>query len=153
MSAKTSLQRTIGLDRDDLLRIYDGKGLRVTNASGVLWITEEQSANDTVLLPGETHELEAPGLALVQAHRPSCVVLEQGAGTTVPRRVELAFTSGSVGRRLGVFPTRWRVLFDRWSRVFAITVHRALLRAFVARTQRLWRACDGSTRVHPFPYY
>jgi hypothetical protein len=43
MTSATSLQKTLALDRRNLLRIYAGKGLRLTPASGVLWITEEQN--------------------------------------------------------------------------------------------------------------
>ena len=152
MTSATSVQRTVGLDGGNLLRIYDGEGMRLTPASGVLWITEEESANDTVLLPGDTHQLEKPGLALVHAHHGARVVMELPAGTAAPRRVDLALASGARGRRVA-FPMRGRVFLERWSRRIAVAIGKAFEDMFAYRNHRMWHGRDGSSRVNPLPYY
>ena len=152
MTTTTSVQKTVALDRDDLLRIYDGEGLHLTSALGVLWITEEESANDTVLLPGDSHRLEKPGLALVQAHRGARVVIELPAGTPAPRRLELASAIAAIGRRIA-FPTRRQASVARWTRAVAVAIGRALAAAAAKWSYRMWHARDGSARAHPFPYY
>ena len=99
-SVSGALHGTVHLDCGNVLRIHGGRGLRLTPVSGVLWITEEGSLDDTVLLPGRTHRIEGTGLALVLAHRPARVDLEVPAGTWAPRRVDLAMADGEPGRRV-----------------------------------------------------
>jgi len=125
MTSATSLRKTLALDRHKLLRIYDGEGMRLTPASGVVWITEEESANDTILLPGDSYQLEKPGLALVHAHRAARVMMEVPAGTAAPRRVDFALMTGVRGRRVA-FPTRGRHFLGRWARAFVVAVRNAL---------------------------
>ena len=57
----------IDLQRGKLLRILGGAGSRVTAHVGSVWITEEASARDVVLRPGQSLKLQRPGLALVEA--------------------------------------------------------------------------------------
>ena len=92
--------KSIVLDSGNVLRIRDGRGLRLTAASGVLWITEEASTSDTVLLPGETHRVTHAGLTLVLAHRASVALLETAASAGPPRRVDVAHADGAPGRRV-----------------------------------------------------
>ena len=61
----------LGLDRDQLIAVRDGKGVRVACLSGALWITQEQSTSDVVLEPGQSFVIDHPGLTLVMALRPS----------------------------------------------------------------------------------
>jgi hypothetical protein len=151
MTHTRSVRKPIALDRDNLLRIYDGAGLRLTPASGVLWITEEQSANDTVLLPGDTHRLDRPGLAVVQAHRPARVLIELPAGAAAPRRVDFALALGGPGRRVA-FPTRGRTWIDGWVRATAIALRKAYA-ALARRRKTVGRAGSSLSRKFPFPYY
>lgn len=151
MTHTRSVRKPIALDRGNLLRIYDGAGLRLTPASGVLWITEEQSANDTVLLPGDTHRLDRPGLAVVQAHRPARVLIELPAGAVAPRRVDFALALGGPGRRVA-FPTRGRVLIARWARAIAIALRKAHA-ALAWRRNTVGRAGGSVSRKFLFPYY
>ena len=148
----TPVRKTIAIDQENVLRIYDGEGLRLTPASGVLWITEERSANDTVLLPGDTHRLAKPGLALVYAQRAARVVMELPAGAAAPRRVDFALAFGAIGRRVP-FPTRGRAALGRWARAVALALGRTVMRVFADRSYRMWHERDGSRRVHPFPYF
>jgi len=152
MTPMKSVQRTITLDDGKLMRIYDGEGMLLTPRSGVLWITEEQCANDTFLHPGETHRLARPGLTLVHAHRAASVVMELPAGTAAPRRVDFAARLGAMGRRVP-FPTRGLAFLGRSIRAVAIAIGRALARSAAARSYRIWHNRDGSRRVYPFPYY
>ena len=151
MTQTRSVKKPIALDRDNLLRIYDGAGLRLTPASGVLWITEEQSANDTVLLPGDTHRLENPGLAVVQAHRAARVLIELPAGAVAPRRVDFALALGGPGRRIA-FPTRGRAWVERWARTIALATRRSLAALTYARG-RMSDIRDEASRDFPFPYF
>jgi hypothetical protein len=57
----------IDLQRGKLLRILGGAGSTVTAHGGSVWITEEASARDVVLRPGQSLKLQRPGLALVEA--------------------------------------------------------------------------------------
>ena len=152
MAKTASVQRTITLDRGKLLRVYDGEGLLLTPGSGVLWITEERSANDTFLLPGETYRLAKPGLALVHAHRAARVVIELPAGNAKPRRVDVAPADGASGRRVA-FPTRGYASLARWVRAIFIAIRNWFAAAAAGRARRMWLAHDGSPRVFPFPYY
>jgi hypothetical protein len=143
--------RPVHLDRGNVLRIVDGRGLRLTPASGIVWLTEQDSANDHVLAPGDTHALEQDGLALVLAHRPGRVMLEVPAGTPAPYRVEIAMSESGAGRRI------------------VLRVARSLrLRAWRMAGGRAWRAFVAwwnAPRVHvqgareaiearfPYPYY
>jgi hypothetical protein len=151
VTSRTSVRKPIALDRDNLLRIYDGEGLRLTPASGVLWITEEQSANDTVLLPGETHRLEKPGLAVVQAHRAARILMELPAGAAAPRRVDFALALGGPGRRVE-FPTRGRARIARLARAIAIAM-RAGVAALTYGKARTLDTRNEASREFPFPYY
>ena len=48
----TAKQASVRLDADMVLRIRDGRGTRLRAAAGVIWVTQEGSANDTVLDAG-----------------------------------------------------------------------------------------------------
>ena len=103
MSA-SPIVKPIALDRGNVLRIHDGAGARIRAASGVLWITEENSPDDHVLLPDDAVVLAQTGLAIVLAHRPARVVLELPHGVAPPRAVEMALADGEPGRRIALAP-------------------------------------------------
>ncbi len=60
-------QSKLGLERDQLVAVRDGKGVRVACLSGVLWITQEQSTADVVLEAGQSVVIDHAGLTLVMA--------------------------------------------------------------------------------------
>ena len=97
-----TIARLVALDRGDVLRIKNGRGTRVRATDGVLWITEENSPDDHVLLPGGSLELAQTGLAIVLAHRAARVVVEVPAGVTPPRSVELTLGRGQRGMRIAL---------------------------------------------------
>ena len=97
-----TITKHIALDRGNVIRIRDGRGTRLRMVSGVLWVTEEHSRADHVLLPGDVLELCQRGSAIALAHRVSRVVLEVPVGVTPPRFVEMAFADGQSGRRIAL---------------------------------------------------
>ncbi len=97
-----TIARLVALDRGDVLRIKNGRGTRVRATDGVLWITEENSPDDHVLLPGGSLELAQTGLAVVLAHRAARVVVEVPAGVTPPRAVDLTLGRGQRGMRIAL---------------------------------------------------
>jgi hypothetical protein len=94
--------RPVALDRGNLLRIRNGRGTRIRVASGVLWVTEENSPEDHILLPGDAINLAQPGTAIVLAHEVSRVVLEVPVGVTPPRAVEMAMADGKPDMRIAL---------------------------------------------------
>ena len=110
-----ALVKQVQLERGNVLRILDGRGTQLTPASGVLWITEEGSAIDTVLLPGDTHRLDKPGTTVALAHRPGRILLEVPAGTRVPHRVDVACADGEPGRAIAFDGRRlaWHRMFPK----------------------------------------
>jgi Protein of unknown function (DUF2917) len=65
----------IALQRGRFLRIQGGAGSTVTAHAGSVWITEEASARDVVLRPGQSLKLRRPGLALVEAMSDAAISL------------------------------------------------------------------------------
>jgi len=97
---------TVRLNGDMVLRIRDGRGTRLRSAGGVVWVTQEGSANDTVLDMGTGMIVEFDGTTIAGAHRGTPVFVEVHAGTIPPGLVETADTKG-----------RQRRLFPRGSRL------------------------------------
>ncbi len=58
---------TIDLQRGRFFRVHQGAGGTVTAHAGSVWITEQDSARDVVLRPGQSFTFGRPGLALVEA--------------------------------------------------------------------------------------
>jgi hypothetical protein len=114
----TAQQASVRLDADMVLRIRDGRGTRLRAAAGVIWVTQEGSANDTVLDAGSGMTVEFDGTTLAGAHSGAPVVVEVHAGTIPPGLVETADVAG-----------RQRRLFPRGSRLVAM-LRRGLARAF-----------------------
>jgi len=92
----------VHLECGNALRVRDGQSTVVRALSGVLWITEERSMKDTVLLPGDVHRIENQGITLLLAHRASRVVLEIADGDSSPRMLEVAMRDGDPQHRLPV---------------------------------------------------
>jgi len=57
----------IDLQRGRFLRVMDGAGSTVTAHGGEVWITEQDSARDVVLGPGQSFTFGRAGLALLEA--------------------------------------------------------------------------------------
>jgi len=70
-------QSRLGLERDQLIAVRDGKGARVVCLRGSLWITQEQSATDVLLENGESFVIDSSGLTLVMALRPAALRISE----------------------------------------------------------------------------
>lgn len=66
----------IALQRGQFLRVVDGAGSAVTAHAGEVWVTEEDSARDFVLRPGQNLILRRSGLTLVEAFDDAAISVE-----------------------------------------------------------------------------
>jgi hypothetical protein len=125
-------RRRVALASGNVLRIRDGRGVRVTPISGVLWITEEGSVDDVVVRPGGSHRVANPGLTLVLAHGRARVMLEAPAGAS---SIELASADGQPGRRVA-FGISGAYSLDVLRLTLKAAVHKVVagLRRFGARS-------------------
>jgi Protein of unknown function (DUF2917) len=101
----------ISLLRGNVVRILRGQGTRVMAARGALWVSEEGSPMDYVLMPGDAVTLQHGGKALVQAVSAARAFLETPHGVAPPRVVEIAPADGMTGRRIRghAGPAQWIV--------------------------------------------
>ena len=49
------------------MKVHDGAGSTICSREGTVWITEENSRNDVLLVPGQCFKLQKPGTAVLQA--------------------------------------------------------------------------------------
>jgi hypothetical protein len=137
--------RPVALDRGNVLRIKNGRGTRVHTASGVLWITEENSHEDHVLLPGDAIDLAKTGTAIVFAHRTARIVVEVPAGVTPPHAVEMALADGESGRRIALAePTPLSLSPVATGIATVIGNAVASIRRMVTTLGSRWRAADAN---------
>ncbi len=71
----------IDLPRNGVLRIDDGQPHVIDVFEGEVWITLDGDPRDVILEAGETFRFDGDGLTLVQAFRPSRVLVSDVAGT------------------------------------------------------------------------
>ena len=95
-------QSKLGLERDQLVAVRDGKGVRVACLSGTLWITQEQSTADVVLEAGQSIVIDHPGLTLVMALRPSTLRISEPRGAGLWRAL-LGWLRPAVGGPTAAF--------------------------------------------------
>lgn len=98
--AGPSIVVPIALDRASSLHIRNGQGTRIRVASGVLWVTEENSLADHTLAAGDSLDLTHKGIAMAYAHRPSRFVLEVPFDIALPRSVDVVLTEDKQRRRI-----------------------------------------------------
>ena len=60
-------QSKLALERDQLMSLRGGKGVRVACLTGALWITQEQARDDVILEPGQSLVVDHPGLTVIMA--------------------------------------------------------------------------------------
>ena len=68
---------TVGLDREESLRLQGGTQLEVACLFGVVWITQAGDLRDLFLAPGESMRLALRGLVLITALEPAAVKVRQ----------------------------------------------------------------------------
>ena len=137
----------VRLDCGNVLRVRDGHATMVRALSGVLWITEERSTEDIVLLRGDVHRIENQGMTLVLAHRASRVVLEVAEGDGAPRMLEVAMRDGDapLGRQVPL------ARLSQWSPIAAAI---AIVRRMPSSALRALSRCAaflGAARGRPQP--
>ena len=86
-----------GMARGSMLRIEDGVGVQVRVLEGEVWLTQEGSATDHMLLAGQSFRIDRPGLSIAQAFKHSLVSLSSPV-PGVPARKFMSV----------VMPQRWR---------------------------------------------
>ena len=67
MAATHAFPASTALPQRSTLALHDRLGERIDCLGGRLWITQDGDQRDVVLEPGESFELDRPGLALVSA--------------------------------------------------------------------------------------
>jgi len=149
-------RKTVRVDTGSVLRIVDGRGLRLTATSGVLWLTEEGNPDDVVLLAGDSHRIANGGLTLVLAHRASRVLLTLPSGAFLPRRVDVVPADGGRWRRVA-FSARYAIRLRRMGAAVLAIVRKAIV-AFAALASSPRRPArssdrDALSRDVPFPYH
>jgi hypothetical protein len=65
------------LPKRQTLTLANGAGVRVVARSGVVWVTQDHDARDTVLNAGESVAFETPGPVIVQALVPALVAVSR----------------------------------------------------------------------------
>ena len=55
------------LARGQTMKVHDGAGSTICAREGTVWITEENSGNDVLLVPGQCFRLQKQGTAVLQA--------------------------------------------------------------------------------------
>src|SRR5262249_32050394 len=60
-------QSKLALERDQLVTLRGGKGVRVACLSGALWVTQEQDRADVILESGQSLVLDHSGLTVIMA--------------------------------------------------------------------------------------
>jgi hypothetical protein len=65
----------VGMPRGSLLRIDDGAGVLIHVWEGELWITQDGSPKDHVLIAGQSFRVESRGVTIAQAFKRSLVSL------------------------------------------------------------------------------
>jgi hypothetical protein len=77
-------------DSGTLLRIRGGNGAVLAPKSGVLWVNDPASANDVMVLPGDTYRITASGPVTVIAHGTARFALRLPSESAAGSSVELA---------------------------------------------------------------
>jgi hypothetical protein len=102
------------IDPGNVLRIRGGNGAVLAPKSGVLWVSDPASANDAMVLPGDSYRISASGPVTVIAHGAARFALQLPTGSAAGCSVELAFAGQAPGPHLrlataaGLAPAQWQ---------------------------------------------
>jgi hypothetical protein len=66
----------LALEPGQVVTLDDAAGTRVTARYGAVWVTEEGSVEDHIVMPGEAYVLGRDGRTLLQALEPAWVCLQ-----------------------------------------------------------------------------
>jgi hypothetical protein len=82
----------IYLKAKQLVDLNDAQGLSIASVRGTVWITQSNDVRDIVLEPGDSFELDRPGLALVTAMTDATLMVT-AAATAKPRQTRAQFAT------------------------------------------------------------
>lgn len=83
------LDEPVSMPRGAVLRIEGGAGVLVCVWSGEVWLTEQDSASDHVLVAGQSVRLHCAGTALAHAFRRAQIGLSSGGESLAASRITL----------------------------------------------------------------
>jgi len=74
----------VSLEAGETLTLQDAEGTSLLARTGTVWVTEEGSAEDRILNPGEATVIARGGLTVVQALKPSWISLGKAVAANDP---------------------------------------------------------------------
>jgi Protein of unknown function (DUF2917) len=69
----------VRLTAKKLVHLHDAQGHSIASVRGTVWVTQSNDVRDIVLEPGDSFELDRPGLALVTALSDATIVVTAAA--------------------------------------------------------------------------
>lgn len=81
------VQGSIGMPRGSSLRIDDGRGILIYVWEGEVWLTQEASRKDHMLVAGSSFRLDRDGAAIAHSFRRSVVTLTSPEPEWQARRI------------------------------------------------------------------
>jgi hypothetical protein len=89
-TTESSRRAERAFDSGSVLRIRGANGAVLAPKSGVLWVSDPSSANDVMVLPGDTYRITASGPVTVVAHGAARFALRLPSEAAAGSSVELA---------------------------------------------------------------
>jgi len=109
----------LALTRGSLLRIEDGREMRVTVLGGGIWITQEGDRRDRYVGQGDSCRIDARGLTLVSALGRSVISLTSPYERGFAERIDLVRAYTGEVEPLFAPPGRWSALRARAAKTWA----------------------------------
>jgi Protein of unknown function (DUF2917) len=88
------------LQRGAWLALEDGVATVIQVKQGEVWISEEGSFIDHILVAGQHYAIDRPGVAIVSMQSEADVAMHFPSGGIAPRRIDLHATGDGKGQRL-----------------------------------------------------
>jgi hypothetical protein len=88
------------LPRGAWLALEDGVATVIQVKQGEVWISEEGSFIDHILVAGQHYAIDRPGVAIVSMQSEADVAMHFPSGGIAPRRIDLHATGDGKGQRL-----------------------------------------------------
>jgi hypothetical protein len=109
----------VTLARGSLLRIEDGREMRVTVLAGGIWLTQEGDRRDRYVGAGDSCLINARGLTLISALGRSLISLASPYHGGFAQRIDLVRAHTGELQSLFAAPSRWSALRARMSKTWA----------------------------------
>lgn len=91
------------------VRLLSARGVQITCTAGLAWLTVEGEAGDIFLKPGDSHQVGADGLALLEAIGSARVRFERSVADR-PLIALASLLQHLLSRPLGLARRAWRAL-------------------------------------------